>query len=225
MQRSQRPLRAADRSADEADDRRAEAPGRPDASAASPDPSSDEPDASDERASDHEGSPRHHPGAGRLREELRADGDRRLHVQGAPVGEQARDPRRRRGDLGRRGAARSTRSTARARSAARGAPTASARSPTPSGPSSRWHRVRSRCSRTEDAMGIRSRKPTSPGRRFQTSSDFSEVTKSTPGEVAARPQAQDRRAQRPRPQDRRATAVAVTSSSTASSTSSVRRTA
>ncbi len=29
-------------------------------------------------------------------------------------------------------------------------------------------------------MGIRSRKPTSPGRRFQTSSDFSEVTKTTP---------------------------------------------
>ncbi|MGI9643930.1 MAG: 50S ribosomal protein L2 [Ilumatobacteraceae bacterium] len=29
-------------------------------------------------------------------------------------------------------------------------------------------------------MAIRSRKPTSPGRRFQTSSDFSEVTKTTP---------------------------------------------
>ena len=29
-------------------------------------------------------------------------------------------------------------------------------------------------------MAIRSRKPTSPGRRFQTSSDFSEITKSTP---------------------------------------------
>jgi large subunit ribosomal protein L2 len=29
-------------------------------------------------------------------------------------------------------------------------------------------------------MGIRSRKPTSAGRRFQTSSDFSEITKSTP---------------------------------------------
>ena len=29
-------------------------------------------------------------------------------------------------------------------------------------------------------MGIRTRKPTSPGRRFQTSSDFTEVTKSTP---------------------------------------------
>jgi large subunit ribosomal protein L2 len=29
-------------------------------------------------------------------------------------------------------------------------------------------------------MAIRSRKPTSPGRRFQTSADFSEVTKSTP---------------------------------------------
>ncbi len=29
-------------------------------------------------------------------------------------------------------------------------------------------------------MAIRSRKPTSPGRRFQTSSDFSELTKTTP---------------------------------------------
>jgi large subunit ribosomal protein L2 len=29
-------------------------------------------------------------------------------------------------------------------------------------------------------MAIRSRKPTSPGRRFQTSSDFAEITKSTP---------------------------------------------
>jgi large subunit ribosomal protein L2 len=29
-------------------------------------------------------------------------------------------------------------------------------------------------------MGIRSRRPTSPGRRFQTSSDFSDVTKTTP---------------------------------------------
>ena len=29
-------------------------------------------------------------------------------------------------------------------------------------------------------MAIRKRKPTSPGRRFQTVSDFSEITKSTP---------------------------------------------
>ena len=29
-------------------------------------------------------------------------------------------------------------------------------------------------------MAIRSRKPTSPGRRFQTSSDFSEITKKEP---------------------------------------------
>ena len=53
----------------------------------------------------------------------------RLHVQGAPVGQQAGDPRRRRGDLGRRGASRSTRSTARASVAAPAAPTASARKP------------------------------------------------------------------------------------------------
>ena len=37
--------------------------------------------------------PRHHHLAGRLREELRPHGDRRLHVQGPPVGQQARDPR------------------------------------------------------------------------------------------------------------------------------------
>jgi large subunit ribosomal protein L2 len=29
-------------------------------------------------------------------------------------------------------------------------------------------------------MGIRKRKPTSPGRRFQTVSDFSEITKDRP---------------------------------------------
>ena len=29
-------------------------------------------------------------------------------------------------------------------------------------------------------MAIRRRKPTSPGRRFQTQSDFSEITKTTP---------------------------------------------
>ncbi len=60
------------------------------------------------------------------------------------------------------------------------APTESVSVPTPSGPSSPWQRARSRCSRTERIMAIRSRKPTSPGRRFQTSSDFSEITKTTP---------------------------------------------
>ena len=29
-------------------------------------------------------------------------------------------------------------------------------------------------------MGIRKRKPTSPGRRFQSSSDFSDITRSKP---------------------------------------------
>ena len=29
-------------------------------------------------------------------------------------------------------------------------------------------------------MAIRKRKPSSPGRRFQTASDFSEITRSTP---------------------------------------------
>ena len=40
----------------------------------------------------HEGPTRHHPRPGRLREELCPDGDRCVHVQGAPLGEQAGDP-------------------------------------------------------------------------------------------------------------------------------------
>ena len=36
-------------------------------------------------------------------------------------------------------------------------------------------------------MGIRKRKPTSPGRRFQTVSDFSEITKTTPEKSLLRP--------------------------------------
>jgi large subunit ribosomal protein L2 len=36
-------------------------------------------------------------------------------------------------------------------------------------------------------MGIRTRKPTSPGRRFQTSADFSEITKSTPEKTLVSP--------------------------------------
>src|SRR4051812_5450300 len=36
-------------------------------------------------------------------------------------------------------------------------------------------------------MPIRKRKPTSPGRRFQTSSDFSEITKTTPEKRLTKP--------------------------------------
>ena len=36
-------------------------------------------------------------------------------------------------------------------------------------------------------MPIRKRKPTSPGRRFQTSSDFAEVTKSKPEKALTKP--------------------------------------
>ena len=45
-------------------------------------------------------------------------------------------------------------------------------------------------------MGIRSRKPTSPGRRAQTASDFSEITKSTPEKslLAPRPRSGGRNA-------------------------------
>ena len=51
-------------------------------------------------------------------------------------------------------------------------------------------------------MALRKRKPTSPGRRFQTVSDFSEITKTDAREVAARRQAQHRWPQQLRPQDR-----------------------
>ena len=84
---------------------------------------------------------------------------------------------------------------------------------------------RSRCSRTERTMAIRSRKPTSPGRRFQTTLRLLRDHQDHAREVAAR-----RRSRRPAAATstaarRRATAVAATSSSTASSTSSASRTA
>ena len=40
-------------------------------------------------------------------------------------------------------------------------------------------------------MPIRKRKPTSPGRRFQTVSDFAEITRDKPGEVAHEAEAAD----------------------------------
>ena len=51
-------------------------------------------------------------------------------------------------------------------------------------------------------MALRKRKPTSPGRRFQTVSDFSEITKDTPEKSLLAPEAQHRRPQQLRPQDR-----------------------
>ena len=47
---------------------------------------------------------------------------------------------------------------------------------------------RSTCSRDRLTMALRKRKPTSPGRRFQTVSDFAEITKDHAREVAARPE-------------------------------------
>ena len=38
-------------------------------------------------------------------------------------------------------------------------------------------------------MPVRKRKPTSPGRRFQTVSDFAEITKDTPEKSLTRPEA------------------------------------
>ena len=74
-------------------------------------------------------------------------------------------------------------------------------------------------------MALRKRKPTSAGRRFQTVSDFSEITKDRPEKSLlapkpARPVAATPTAARPP-----ATRVAATSASTASSTSSASRTA
>ena len=51
-------------------------------------------------------------------------------------------------------------------------------------------------------MALRKRKPTSPGRRFQTVSDFSEITKDKPERSLLAPEAQHRRPQQLRPQDR-----------------------
>ena len=68
-------------------------------------------------------------------------------------------------------------------------------------------------------MGIRKRKPTSAGRRFQTVSDFAEITKSTPEKTLLAPS--------PRTGGRNSmvarllvTAVVATSSNTVLSTSS-----
>ena len=74
-------------------------------------------------------------------------------------------------------------------------------------------------------MALRKRKPTSPGRRFQTVSDFSEITKTDAREVAARAQAAAPAVATPTAARPPATAAAATSSSTASSTSSATRTA
>ena len=56
--------------------------------------------------------------------------------------------------------------------------------------------------RRGSAMALRKRKPTSPGRRFQTVADFSEVTRDRPERSLVDQEAGHRRAQRARPQDR-----------------------
>ena len=76
---------------------------------------------------------------------------------------------------------------------------------TPSGPSSPSTRAtRSTCSRTEDrdqTMPLRSRKPTSAGRRFQTVSDFAEITRDRPEKSLLAPKPSHRWPQQLRPQD------------------------
>ena len=51
-------------------------------------------------------------------------------------------------------------------------------------------------------MPLRSRKPTSAGRRFQTVSDFTEITRDRPEKSLLAPKPSHRRSQQPRPQDR-----------------------
>ena len=51
-------------------------------------------------------------------------------------------------------------------------------------------------------MALRKRKPTSPGRRFQTVSDFTEITKTKPEQSLASAEAEHRWPQQLRPQDR-----------------------
>ena len=95
--------------------------------------------------------------------------------------------RRRRGDLGRRRRARSTPSTGKGKvHACASQQPRPAPSPTPSGPSSPWQRARDPAVRElSDTMAIRSRKPTSPGRRFQTTLRLRRDHQDHAGEVAA----------------------------------------
>ena len=64
-------------------------------------------------------------------------------------------------------------------------------------------------------MGIRSRKPTSPGRRFQTSADFSEITKSAPEKSLLAPKPKKGGRDAARPHDVAPPSAAGTSSATA----------
>ena len=74
-------------------------------------------------------------------------------------------------------------------------------------------------------MPLRSRKPTSPGRRFQTVSDFSEITRDRPERSLVAPQPGLGRPQQPTAARPPGTGAAATSASTGSSTSAGTRTA
>src|SRR3990170_7526758 len=77
-----------------------------------------------------------------------------------------------------------------ASASATGSPRPSASAPTPSAPSSPSPPAGvSTCSRAEGSVArpLRKRKPTSPGRRFQTVSDFSDVTTDTPEKTLLAP--------------------------------------
>ena len=160
--------------------------------------------ADEQARSRREGSPRHHRRPGGEREELRAHRGQRLHVRRRQAGVQARDPRRRRGHLGRAGAQGQHAQPQGQDAAHPPVQPRRAGGPTPSGPSSPSPpATASSCSRAEGrTMAIRTRKPTSAGRRFQSVSDFAEITKSTPEKTLLAPRSGHRRPQLRGPQDR-----------------------
>ena len=69
-------------------------------------------------------------------------------------------------------------------------------------------------------MPVKKYKPTSPGIRFQSHHTFDEITKTKPEKALTEGQAEDRRPQLPSAGSPRASSAAVTSRSTARSTSS-----
>src|ERR687891_562808 len=128
-------------------------------------------------------SPRHHRGAGREREVVRPHGGRRLHVHRPPRRLQAADPRRRAGDLRRQGGQGEHHEPA---GQAQAQPPHLHLRPASRHQASDRHPRRGRLDRPVpglrrgSAMALRKRKPTSPGRRFQTVADFSELTRDKP---------------------------------------------
>src|SRR5581483_3379293 len=118
--------------------------------------------------------------ADRLGEELRGDDPRQLHVQGPPGRAQDAGAPGRRGALRRQGRAREHRQGRPEAEAARRPPRHAPRLEEGRRAAARGRHDRDLPGSTDLAMPVRRFKPTSPGRRFMTVSDFAEVTKSKP---------------------------------------------